>query len=172
MRVDLKYGLVAGLLMSAWMLVEHLFGLHTTHLAAARYTGIVGDLIPAVMLYLLLKHQLTALRRYWLPVWEGMLYGLAASLAAALVFYIFLNAYKFFLNPSWVDLQLEHRVAELRATGTAETDIQSQIVRLRYAYGPVGLTLTVPVFTLVGAGFSALITLWLNWRQKEIPPVG
>ena len=172
MRAELKYGLVAGLLMSAWMLVEHLCGLHTVHLGAAQYTGVVGDIIPIVMLYLLLKHQLTALQRYWLPVWEGMLYGLAASLAAALVFYIFINAYKFFLNPGWVDLQLEWRVAQLRAAGTVEPDIQRKIVSLRYAYGPVGLALTVPVFTLVGAGFAALLTLWLNWRHKETPPVG
>ena len=54
MRPDLKYGLIAGALMSAWMLLEHLFGLHTTDLAAGRYTGVVGDLIPVVVLYLLL----------------------------------------------------------------------------------------------------------------------
>ncbi|MBI3876652.1 MAG: DUF4199 domain-containing protein [Verrucomicrobia bacterium] len=172
MRAELKYGLVAGLLMSAWMLVEHVFGVHTVHLGAARYTGIVGDLIPAVMLYLLLKHQIAALQRYWLPLWEGMLYGFAASLAAALVFYIFLNAYKFFLNPGWVDLQLEWTVAQMRAAGVAESLIQEKVVAQRAAFSPVGLALTIPVFVLAGGAVSALITLWLNWRHKETAHVG
>lgn len=172
MRAELKYGLVAGLLMNAWMLIEHVFGVHTVHLSAARYTGIVGDLIPVVMLYLLLKHQIAALQRYWLPLWEGMLYGFAASLAAALVFYIFLNAYKFFINPSWVDLQLEWRVAEMRAAGATEAHIREKLVALRTAFGPVGLALTVPVFVLAGGAVSAFITLWLNWRQKETAHFG
>lgn len=172
MRVELRYGIVAGLLMSGWMLLEHLFGLHTRHLAAAQYTGIVGDLIPAAMLFLLLKHKLAALKRYWLPLWEGMLYGLLASLVAALVFFVFLNLYKFFLNPSWVDLQLDWRVADLRAAGRPEAAIQQTIVRLRSAYSPLGLVLNVLVFSLAGGAVSALITLWLNWRHKEFAQVG
>lgn len=169
MRADLKYGLIAGALMSAWMLLEHLCGLHTTYLAVGRYTGVVGDIIPVVVLYLLLKHQLTALQRYWLPLWEGMFYGLVASFVAALVFFIFLNLYKFFLNPTWIDLQLDWKVAQWRLAGTPEAEIQRQISALRVGHGPIGMALTIPIFALAGAAVAALITLWLNWRHKEIP---
>jgi len=167
MKPELKYGLTAGLAMSGWMLVEFGLGLHTTRLAARHYTDWVTDLIPVVMLYLLLKRRVDSRDRYWLPAWEGMLHGLVASFIAALAYYIFLNVYQYFLNPSWVDDQLAWKVAQLRAAGAAETDIRNQITALRNAYGPIGLALYVPAYTVLGGCVSALITLWLNWRHKE-----
>lgn len=167
MRPELKYGIAAGLAMGGWMLVEFWLGLHTTRLDARQYTSWVTDFIPAVMLYLLLKRRVDSPDRYWLPAWEGMLHGLLASFVAALVFYLFLNFYQYFLNPSWVNDQLEWKVAHLRTTGMAEADIRKQIVALRQANGPVGLALYIPAYTLLGGCLSALITLWLNWRHKE-----
>jgi len=167
MKPELKYGIVAGLAMGGWMLLEFWFGFHTTRMDARQFTGWVTDLIPTVMLYLLLKRRLESNDRYWLPAWEGMLHGLFASFVAALVFYVFLNVYQYFVNPSWVDSQLEWKVAHLRAAGATETDIRKQIVALRQANGPIGLALYIPAYTLLGGCVSALITLWLNWRHKE-----
>jgi hypothetical protein len=170
-KPELKYGLLAGLAMSAWLLIEFWFGLHTTRLAARQYTNWVPDVIPVVMLYLLLKRRIISQNRYWLPAWEGMLHGLFASFFAALVYYIFLNYYQYFLNPTWVDNQLDWKVAYLRTAGATETDIRRQIVAMRQAFGPIGLALYIPAYTLLGGCVSALITLWLNWRQKEVAPL-
>ena len=172
MRPELKYGLWAALALCDWTLLEFALGFHTTRLAVGQYTNWGIEVIFAVMLYRLLQQRLHSLQRYWLPVWEAMLYGLLASLVAALVFYIFLNLYKFFLNPSWLDLQLEWKVARLRAAGTDEAAIREKLAVLRQAYTPVGLALFVPLYALGGAAFSALLSLWLNWRHKEIPRVG
>jgi hypothetical protein len=96
-----------------------------------------------------------------------MLHGLVASFVAALVFYICLNLYHYYVNPSWVDNQLDWKVAHLRAAGVTETDIRKQIVALRQANGPVGMMLYIPAYTVLGACVSAIITLWLNWRHTE-----
>lgn len=167
MKPELKYGLIAGGAMSAWMLVEFQLGLHTTRIAFGHYTAWVTDLIPVVMLYFLLKHRFALLQKDWVPAWQGMLYGLLASVTFALVFYIFLNLYQYFVNPAWVDYQLEWKVARLRAAGAAETEIRQQIVALRQAYGPVGLALYVPAYTVLGGCVSVLVTLWLNWGRKH-----
>ncbi len=169
MRPELIYGLWAALAMSGWSLLEFALGLHTTRLGLGRYTNWGIEVIFAVMLYRLMQQRLHSLQRYWLPVWEAMLYGLLASLTAALGFYVFLSLYKFFLNPSWLDLQLEWKVAQLRAAGTDEAVIREKLALLRQAYSPVGLALFVPVYALGGAAFSACVSLWLNWRHQELP---
>ena len=172
MRPELKYGLWAALALCSWTLLEFALGCHTTRLGLGQYTNWGTEAIFAVMLYRLMQQRLASLQRYWLPVWEAMLYGLLASLVAALVFYIFLNFYKFFLNPSWLDLQLEWKVARLRAAGTAEPEIREQLAILRLAYTPVGLAMFVPLYALGGAAFSAVVSLWLNWRHNEISSAG
>ncbi|MGH6630621.1 MAG: hypothetical protein ACREB3_12885 [Burkholderiales bacterium] len=155
--------------MSGWSLLEFALGLHTTRIGLGRYTNWGIEVIFAVMLYRLMQQRLHSLQRYWLPVWEAMLYGLLASLTAALGFYVFLSLYKFYLNPSWLDLQLEWKVAQLRAAGTDEAVIREKLALLRQAYSPVGLALFVPVYALGGAAFSACVSLWLNWRHQELP---
>jgi hypothetical protein len=172
MRPELKYGIGAGLAMGGWMLVEFWLGLHSTRLDARQYTSWVTDLIPVIMLYYLLKRRIATHRRYWLPAWEGMLHGVLASLFAALVYYIFLNLYQRYVNPAWVDNQLEWKVAHLRAAGVPEAEVRKQITALRQANGPIGLALYIPAYTVLGGCVSALLTLWLNWRQKESVEVG
>jgi len=113
MRPELKYGLAASLAMSVWTLVEFWTGLHATRIELGHYLNWVTDLIPAAFLYLLLQQRFATLPRYWFPVWEGMLYGLLASLVAALGYYVFLNLYLHVINPTFVDSQLDWKVAQL-----------------------------------------------------------
>ena len=171
MRPELKYGLWAGLAMCGWILVEFALGFHTTNFAAGAYSNWGIEFIFVIMLYRLMRQRLISLQRYWLPVWEAMLYGFFASLTAALVLFVFIIFYKFLLNPTWLDMQLEWKVARLRAEGISEADIREQLRFLRDAYSPIGIALTVPLYAAGGAAFSAIAALWLNWRRKELPEI-
>lgn len=168
MRPEYKYGLLAGAGMSLWLLAEYVAGLHTRHLGAAAYTHWGTELVLAVALYRLLRHQVRRLNRYWLPVWEGVLYGTLTSFVAALVFYAFAAAYVTFVHPDWPDLRLAHEVAAMRERGVPEEEVREYARFFRGAFTPVGLALAIlGAYTVIGAVLSSVLTLWINWRHKE-----
>ena len=170
MRPELKYGLVAGLGMSGWTLLEHVLGFHTRRLDLGEITSWGTLVILAASLYFLLRHHLVAGRRYWLPAWESVLYGALASLVAAMVFYIFQGLYHTFLNREWVDLYLEWKVAQKRAAGVGEEEIRAFARSVRWQCSPAGLAvMTLGLHTLFGGLLSAMLSLWLNWRHVEKP---
>jgi hypothetical protein len=169
-KPELKYGLYGGAAMIGWTLGEFALGIHQTRFALGKFTGWGSEIILLVMVWRLLRLKFARLNRYWLPAWEGMLCGALASVVAGLVFYIFLNAYVNFINPEWPDLYLEFQVAQMRIAGDSELAIRAFVRSFRWMTGPVGLaTLTIGLYTLLGAAFSAFLTLWLNLRHKEPP---
>ncbi|HVT71689.1 MAG TPA: DUF4199 family protein [Lacunisphaera sp.] len=172
MRRELKYGLLAGLAMIAWTLAEYALGLHNAHFALGRYTGWGTEAILLLMLWRVTQARFAALDRYWMPAWDGMLHGLLAGLAAGLVYYMFLSLYVTLINPEWIDLSLEWQVARMRAAGESELAVRGFVRSFRWMAGPIGLAvLTAGLYAALGAVFSGLVTIWLNLRRKEPPPV-
>jgi hypothetical protein len=165
----LKYGLLAGAGMTAWLLICHVLGVHTKHLDATRYTDWVTAAILVLALGRMLHHLLYSADRYWLPVWVGLLHCALASLVASMVYYVAFSLYLHFLNPNYADYYLEWRFAVLRAAGEPERAIGLMAREFRWSLGPVGLPITIgSLYLLIGLFASPIITLWLNWRRKEV----
>ena len=168
----LKYGLLAAAGMSAWLLVCHGLGIYTSHLAASQYMELVGELIFVTALWRMLHHVLYSANRYWLPVWVGLLHGLFTSLVAAMGYYIAFSLYLHFVNPGYPDFYLEWRFASMRAAGQPEAHIGTMARTFRWSMGPTGLPVTIGGFyLLIGIIASPVLTLWLNWRRKEVVAV-
>jgi Protein of unknown function (DUF4199) len=170
MKPELKYGLLAGVGVSLWILVEQLLGFHTTHIAVGEYSGYFSNLIPLTLLFLLLKGRRDAAGGQ-LALGPGLRAGLYASLIAALVVCCFLVAYSQFINPGWMDQALDWKVAQLRAGGVTEMAIREDIRFFRRANSPAGLILTTLAgMTVMGAIFSLGFTLLL--RRWPRPAAG
>lgn len=168
MAPGLKYGLIAATGMGGWILGEYALGLHTSHLGLAHYTSWGTEVILVAALWRLLNHHINGVGRYWLPVWEGLMHGIVASLVAAMGFYIFFALYVNFLHPDFPYLYLDWSVAHMRAQGRPETEIREAAREFLWSMGPAGLPLTIlGQYLLVGLIASPLLTLWLNWRRKE-----
>ena len=169
MAPGLKYGLIAAAGMTAWLLVCHVLDVHTTHIGASQYTDWITELILVLALWRMLYDQLYAPNRYWLPVWVGLLQGLFASLVAAMGYYIAFSLYLHFINPNYPDFYLEWRFALMRAAGRPEVEIGTMARTFRWSMGPTGLPVTIGGFyLLIGIVASPILTLWLNWRRKEV----
>ncbi len=168
MAAGLKYGLIAAAGMSAWMLGEYAFGLHTTRIDISNLTGYGVVLIFIAALWRLLHHQLYQTNRTWLPIWQGLLHGMLASLVVAISFYVFLSLYLRYINPDYADLTLERLVAHMRIEGKPEGSIRAIAREFRWGLTPVGLLFYVlKLYLFIGLVASPLLTLWLNWRRKE-----
>ena len=160
---ELKYGLLGGLATCLWIALEYALGLHAEHARIGAYTGLLSNLIPVVMLFLLLKKKRTAVYDGRLSLGAGIWSALLAGLVAALIVYSGLTVYTHLINPTWVDQALELKVAAWRAETLAETEIQSRIVQFRHAYTPSGLLWSTMVGTPLLAGIMAVpLTLFVR----------
>ncbi len=174
MNPTVKYGLLSGLGVSGWMLMEYSLGFHTTRLTAGQYSGYFSHLIPLGMLFLLLRARQQAPLDRELPLVPSVAAGLAASLVAALVVCGFLLLYNQLLNPGWIDTALEWKVAQWRAQGASESAIREQILAFRHLNSPWGLLAGIPVkMTAMGGLFTLGLALALRrYARTQTSVVG
>lgn len=167
MKPETKYGLLTGAGVCLWTLAEHALGFHTTRFAIGEYSGYFSCIIPLTLLFLLLQSRRDATADGRLALGQGVRSGLHASLVAGLVVWFFMLVYNRFINPGWMDLALDWKVAQLRLQGVAETAIREQIQFYRRMSSPLGcFTGIVLGSALTGAAFSFLLTLLLRRRPR------
>lgn len=172
MSPSFKYGLLAAAGTSVWLLLAYAFGLHTTHVAIGHYVNYGAEVFLILAVWRVLHQELHGKNRYWLPVWLGLLRGMGTALVAAMGVYVFLSLYLTFLNPYYPTLHLDWRVATMRAAGEPEEQVRAMARAYTWSTGPIGLPVTVAgVYLLFAFIASPLITLWLNWRRKELAPI-
>lgn len=168
MRPELKYGLISGIGVCGWIMGEYLLGFHTTRLEIGAYSGYFSCLIPLATLFVLLKGKRDQSPDGRLNYWPALKSGLHAAFIAGAIVYGFMVVYNHFINPGWLDLALDWRVAQLRAGGIAETAIREEIKLYRQLNSPIGLLISIVAGTTVMGGiFSAGLTLLLRrWPRR------
>lgn len=168
MRPELKYGLISGVGVCAWIMGEYLLGFHTTRLEVGAYTGYFSCLIPLATLFLLLKDKRDQAPDGRLNYWPALKSGLHAAFISGAIVYGFMVVYNHFINPGWLDLALDWRVARLRTDGIAETAIREEIKLYRQLNSPVGCLISIVAGTTVMGGiFSLGLTLLLRRRPRR-----
>lgn len=173
MAPALKYGLLGASGMILWLLGEYALGFHGPRIALGQYTTWGTEIILIVALWRLLHHLLYAGNRYWLPVWLGTAHGLLASLVAAMLLYVFVFIYLQFINPAFSDAYLEWEIGRMRSQNMPEEEIRLMARGFLWRTSAVGLPLSIgSLCLLIGLVASPVITLWLNWRHKEVVHAG
>jgi Protein of unknown function (DUF4199) len=163
MSDTLKYGLITGLGICGWMLLEHALGFHTTRFAAGEYSTYFSSLIPFGALYVMLRQRQQLANGRPLPLGPSVLAGIAVSVVTALIVYSFLIFYNQLLNPGWIDAALEWKVGQWRMQGMSEPAIREQILVFRHLNSPRGLLLSLGAgMPVMGAILAYGITLFLR----------
>jgi hypothetical protein len=168
MRPEFKYGLIIGVGLSLWHLIEHSLGLHVAHQNIGVWTGYLSNLIPVAALFLLLRQKQLGAGGHRFTPGQAIGSGMIASFLGALIVFVFQIAYNRWISPDWIDNALAVKVAALRAREVAEVSIRRDITFFRQANSPIGLIIgTVLNLTVTGGIISAVIAILLQ-RQKRI----
>lgn len=167
MRSEFRYGLIIGVGLSLWHLIEHSLGLHVAHQNIGVWTGYLSNLIPVAALFLLLHQKQTgAVNRF--TAGQAIGSGMIASFLGAMIVFVFQIAYNRWISPDWIDNALAVKVAALRAREVAEVSIRRDITLFRQTNSPIGLIIgTVLNLTVTGGIISGAIAILLQ-RQKRI----
>jgi len=167
MRPEFKYGLIIGVGLSLWHLIEHSLGLHVAHQNIGVWTGYLSNLIPIAALSLLFRQKQMGATNRFTPG-QAIASGMTASFLGATIVFVFQIAYNRWISPDWIDNALAVKVAALRARGVAEVSIRRDITLFRQTNSPIGLIIgTVLNLTVTGGIISAAIAI-LQQRQKRI----
>jgi len=125
-ETELKYGLIIGIGVSLWVLIEFALGFHTTRLDIGQYSGYLAIIIPIIALYFGLLDKKKELKKKF-TFGEGVKSGFLMSVFAGLLLVLFFLLYALAINPAWVDNALAFEQVKLIENG-ATPDQAAEIV--------------------------------------------
>ena len=151
----LFYGILCGLSMSAWTLIEFALGFHTTSMEIGQYSGYFSIIFPLIYIFLALRSRQTYYNNS-LPVMEGINTGFRLSFFCALILTLFFYVYNSYINPDWISTTVEWQRKRLILSGATDDEIERFMEQNRTLNGSLGQT----VMGFIGSiGVGVLITL-------------
>src|SRR6267142_892662 len=116
MKPQLKYGLILGLAISAYIMTAHLLGFYTTNMQAGAYADIAVTLVPIAILFLAIREK----RRHQgsLTVLQGISIGLLVVLISYPISTAFLWIYHHYINPNWFEYVIAYERDKMAQAGS------------------------------------------------------
>ncbi len=131
-KTELKWGIILGLSVSVWVLLEYFLGFHTTRMQYGVYSGYVASLIPLVCLWYGIREVKTKFPQ--MRFLQGFASGMCMVFFAALIVTGFFYVYNVYINPSWMENGYQFVAAQLNSSSLNETEVADQLAELRLLY--------------------------------------
>jgi hypothetical protein len=168
MKPEIKYGIITGLLICLWVMIEYFLGFHTTKFETGKYSGYFATIVPIITIYLLLKNK----REFYnntLTLKQGLRAGTLMSLITAIITTVFFLIYNHYINPGWMQQAMEWEKNNMLKQGLPQAVIDSQLSKFNSmntdsAQIVQGLIGTI----MMGMIISFFMTLTLR-RGVELP---
>jgi hypothetical protein len=163
MKPEIKYGLLTGAGVCAYILIEYLLGFHNEHVEIGKYSGYFSSVIPLVFLYIAIRHRRDKLQGGKLGFLEGMQSGFLVSAVAALIITLFMLVYNHYINPGWMELAMAREKEQMIREGYSQVAIETKLNEFRNSSSDSMLLLFgMPMIVGMGLIFSAVISMVLR----------
>ncbi|MEK7630801.1 MAG: DUF4199 domain-containing protein [Patescibacteria group bacterium] len=167
-RIELRFGLLAGGLVCLYMLAEFLLGFHTTRLDIGAYSGYGASIIPFIIYFFALRQWKLERGGGFFTMRQGVRSGLLMGMITAVILASFMLAYNTLINPSFLDKNIEVVRISLEQQGKPVGEIRDTLDHLRTTNSFPQQT----VFILAGVTFEGvLISAILAYFLQKRPPV-
>lgn len=166
--IELRFGILTGLLISAYILTEFFLGFHTAKLEIGEISGYFSGFIPLVTYYFALKQKQRDNYQGSMTFINGVVSGLLITVVVGLVLVVFFALYNTVINPEYTELGIVYETAKMKQQGIADSTITRFMTEYRQKIG-LGNTLFMVFFgTLVqGALISMIVTPIVIWKKKR-----
>lgn len=121
--VELKYGVIVGLGICTWMVVEFLLGFHGERMEIGKYSGYFAFIIPLFFYWIALKEKRNRVYNGSLRLSQGLRTSILISILVGLILGGFQIVYYKWINPGFVELAVTQQIDELRAQGLSEEEL-------------------------------------------------
>ncbi|MBM3877238.1 MAG: DUF4199 domain-containing protein [Verrucomicrobia bacterium] len=162
MKVELKFGLLGGAAVSAWLLVASLVGFQLQRFEVVKYSGGLGLALLAVFLWLGIKAARARAAHGALSLEQGWKCGTLTALIAAVVAALFKFAYNHVIHPGWIEKAIAWERERMLAAGAAEKTIARMESGFRAAnldlyLFTLGIAETVIFSTFIALALAAIL---------------
>ncbi len=167
MKLELRYSLLTGLGICAYIIVEYLLGWHTTKVEVGETSGYFAIIIPLITYYLALKEKRDKENNGSLSFSSGFLTETLISFGVAFIIMIFMYFYMSRINPDWMEFGMEYQKMKMIANGTSPEEVEKQISMAKEYFKPSYQLPIVFISTLVeGLAISLVYALILKRKAK------
>ncbi len=169
MKLEVKFGLITGIGICIWVLLEYALGFHNENLEMGKYSGYFSSIIPVTALFIAIKTRRDKINDHTLTLREGVGTGFIISLITAVITTIFFYIYNHYINPGWMDMALEYETKSLLASGMSKADIEKRMVEYNEMRSDLAQAAYMFFSTmLMGLIFSLIISLILRKRKPHL----
>ena len=103
-KTETKFGLLMGIGICLWVLIEYFLGFHTSKLHIGQYSIYFVTIVPLLTIYLGLKEKRDLQFNGKISLSNGIRSGLMISLIAAIIISFFLIIYFNYINPQYSEI--------------------------------------------------------------------
>jgi hypothetical protein len=129
MKIILKYGLLVGVIVGVYMMVEYAIGLHGKYLQYGQYTGYVRYVLLAAGVFIGIRETRGGERTGSIGFWPAVWVGIRISFVAAAVITISELIYIQFVNPGFTDDYVAFTVAKLKTANATVEEINNLLAQ-------------------------------------------
>jgi len=131
MKIILKYGLLAGMIVGVYIMVEYAIGLHGKYLEYGQYTGYVRYVLLAAGVFIGVRDTRDGERNGSISFWPAVWVGIRISFVAAAVITISELIYIQFVNPGFTEDYIAFMIAKLKAANATVEEINNLLAQAK-----------------------------------------
>jgi len=149
MRTELKFGLIAGIGVSIYVLLEYLLGFHTTHPEIGEYSGYFSAIIPIVVILFAIRKKRDRSFKGLISFGQAFITGIIVTAISAFIITAFFVIYNDYINPEGMKNISNWKAEQMRLQSIPEEEIVASIEQWN--------AMNNPLFVFAGSFFMGLI---------------
>jgi hypothetical protein len=121
---NLSYGIISGISLSLWFLLEFIFGFKTYLLHIGKYSRYFAFLIPVIAVYFAIRQLKISNNKASFFILEGIKSSIIISLVCVLIAFPFLHLYSNYMNTPWIANAVDLHREESTPSELSEEDLE------------------------------------------------
>ena len=165
MKTDLNWGLITGIGVAAWILVEYILGFHSENMEIGKFTGYFAVIIPLLTYYYGIREKRDQYLDGTITFGRAFGSGILISLITSVILTIFMFIYVEYINPEWFESGVAYEMQKLEAAGYSGQEIGMKLTDFAYLYS-TPTQLIVTFFGTLIQGFLISIAMAFTLKKK------
>ena len=159
-KLEIKYGLIIGIGVSLWVLLEFVLGFHGNNIQVGQYSGYFAAIIPIIALWIAVGEKRDQELGGNIRIMQGVKMSALISLLAGIILAVFMVGYITVINPGFIQTATEFQVSKLQEQGYTQAEIEEVVlVSIGFMTAPVQAAAAFFGTLIQGTFIGFIITL-------------